>query len=394
MTWTPLFSFFILILIFAIGNEVSLATRSVFSLMLFSSIVHLIGYWTGLIPTDSVMNTYLPSMLTAYLLPIIVANLGTMMDINQLLGEWKTVVLCLLSLAALGIVSFTVGTFLFGEYAVIASVPISGGGVATILIGDACIENGRPDLAGFAALCNSMDLLIGLPMGAFMIRGQLVHMQKEGKLLSREALYAGEKQLPQINRLNWKRKPAWWTRPYPMLARVTLIALIAYIPAQYTSVPHPIWCLLFGIIASQCGFLELNSLQNAGYWNFLLIVQLCNQPRLLAGVTWDSFKSMILPAFGMLLLGAVTLMLSGLIIGKFLRMPARTSCAVALTAMIGYPNTMLISQDAVATLKDASEEEKAVALGYALPKMLVGGFTTVTFASVAYASIAAQIFFG
>ena len=84
MTWTPLIAFFVLIVIFAVGNEISLKTKSVISLMLVSCILHLIGYWTGLIPLDSVASTGLPLILSAFVLPVGVTNLGTMININQL----------------------------------------------------------------------------------------------------------------------------------------------------------------------------------------------------------------------------------------------------------------------------------------------------------------------
>lgn len=60
--------------------------------------------------------------------------------------------------------------------------------------------------------------------------------------------------------------------------------------------------------------------------------------------------------------------------------------AVSLCAMIGYPSTMLISEDAVSTM-NASENEKVNARGYVLPKMLVAGFTSVSTVSIIIAGI-------
>lgn len=393
MTWTPLVSFFVLIVIFAIGNEVSLKTKSVISLVLVSSVLHLIGYWTGIIPVDSVANTGLPVLIAAFVLPVGVTNLGTMMDINQLLGEWKTVIICLVGLVGLAIACFTIGCWVFGrEYALVAAGPIAGGGVATIIIGEACEAAGRGDLAGYAALINSLQILISMPIGGYLLKTQLAKMQLEGKFISEEALHAGEKSLPRINRKAWKHTPEWWMRPYPLLARVTLVAIAAYVVYVYTGIPQPILCLTFGVIACQFGFLEPNSLQLAGFWTFMMIIQLSNIPNMLKGVTWNGFKTMIVPVFGMLLLGATFLAIFGVAMGKFLRLPWRVSAAVSLCAMMGYPPTMLLSEDAVATM-DGTDTEQAVARGYILPKMLVGGFTTVSIASIAFASIIAPMIF-
>lgn len=393
MPYPPIVSFFILVLIFAIGGEISLKTKSVISLMLVSSILHLIGYWTGIIPTDSVASTGLPALLTAFALPIIITNLGTMIDLNQLLSEWKTVLICLFALVCMGFLCFTVGSLVFGrEYALVASVPISGGSIATIIIGDACEAAGRADLAGFAALINSLQLLIGLPIGAYLVKEQLKKMQKEGLFQSEEQLKRITHSHLSIKRKAWKHTPAWWNNPYPTLARVTLIAICAYYGNILTKIPFPILCLVFGVIATQTGFLETTSLQNAGYWPFFMIIQLCNMPRLLANVALESIKTMYIPVFGMLILGALSLTVGSLILGRLLRVPWRMSAACGLCAMIGYPNTMLISEDAVATM-DGNDQEKLVARGYVLPRMLVGGFTSVSLASVVFAGIVAPIVF-
>lgn len=42
---------------------------------------------------------------------------------------------------------------------------------------------------------------------------------------------------------------------------------------------------------------------------------------------------------------------------------------------------------------EGTEEEKAAALNFVLPKMIVGGFVTVTIASVAFAGVIAPIIF-
>lgn len=393
MTWTPLIAFFVLIVIYAIGNEISLKTKSVLSLVLVSCILHLIGYWTGIIPLDSVASTGLPLILSAFVLPVGVTNLGTMINVNQLLGEWKTVIVCLVGLVGLAIACFTVGCWLFGrEYALVAAGPIAGGGVATIIIGDACEAAGRGDLAGYAALINSTQILISTPIAGYLLKVQLSQMQREGKFLSEQALHAGEKHLPPIRRRSWQNAPAWWTRPYPLLARTALVAVIAYAVYVWTGIPQAICCLVFGVIACQFGFLEPDSMQKAGFWGFMMIVQLSNIPNMLKSVTWARFQTMILPVFGMLLLGAVSLALFGILTGKLLRLPWKVSVSIALCAMLGYPPTMLLSEDAVATM-DGTDEERSVARGYILPKMLVGGFTTVSMASVAFASIIAPMIF-
>lgn len=394
MTWTPLFSFFVLIVIFSIGNEISIKTRSVISLVLVSSIIHLLGYWSGIIPLDSVGNTGMPAMLSSFGLALMVTNLGTMMDLNQLLAEWKTVLICFAALAGLALVCFTIGSMIFGrEFAMVAAVPISGGNVATTIVAAACEDAGRSDLAGYAALVTTLQFLIGMPLAAYLMKTELADMQKKGRFLSEEKLHEGERNFPHIDRhILWKHASAWWTHPYPMLARLAFIAVISQFISGITPIPAAICWLVLGIIGCQIGFLEETTLQSGGFYGFLMIIQLSNIPRLLTGVTFENFKSMLFPVFGMLFLGACALAIFGMIAGKILRVSWRTAICVSLCAMFGYPMTMLIAEDAVGTM-EGNAEERRIAHGYALPKMLVGGFATVTIASVAFAGIISPMIF-
>ena len=209
MPLSPLVSFFLLIAIFALGNEIAIKTKSVISLMLVTVVLYLIGYWTGIIPLDSIQSTGLPAALTAFGLPIMVVNLGTMMDLNKFLGEWKTVLVCLIAMIGLAVACFTVGTWVFGrEYALVALAPIGGGSVATIIIGDACEAAGRSDLAGYAALIFALQILIGMPVSSYMLKNQLKRMRQAGRLQSKEMLYAEEAVL-HIQRKSWKNAPKW-----------------------------------------------------------------------------------------------------------------------------------------------------------------------------------------
>lgn len=394
MTWTPLISFFVFIVILAIGNEVSIKSKALLPLVLVSAVLHLLGYWTGIIPLDSVANTGLPAMLGAFGTAMMVTNLGTMMDLNQLLGEWKTVLISLVGILGVAVGTFTVSTWIFGrEYALAAAAPIAGGNVATLVISEACLAAGREDLGGFIALVTTLQFLVGVPLAAFLLKTQISSMQKKGLFLSEEKLHEGEKKLPHINRhVLWKKMPEWWIRPYPMLARLALVAVVSNLVSGPTGIPVTICYLVLGILACQFGFLELKTLQEGGYYPFFMILQLSNIPRLLAAVTLDSFLGTLVSVFGILFLGAGFLAVFGLLAGLVLKIPARMSMAISLCAMMGYPYTLLLTEEAVATM-DGSETEQEIAKGYALPKMLVGGFTSVTLASVAFAGIIAPILF-
>ena len=109
--WTPLFSMAVFLAVFAVGDVVSYKTKGLISGVIIAAIVYIGGYWTGIIPTDSIASTGLPTILTAIMIPLLLVNLGTAINISQLLSEWKTVVVALVSLVGLALISFTASTW-------------------------------------------------------------------------------------------------------------------------------------------------------------------------------------------------------------------------------------------------------------------------------------------
>ena len=70
------------------------------------------------------------------------------------------------------------------------------------------------------------------------------------------------------------------------------------------------------------------------------------------------------------------------------------SAAIGATCMLAYPATQIISIECVeSTMENATEEQRKNAMDYILPKMIIGGFVTVTIASVAFASLIGPMIF-
>lgn len=162
-------------------------------------------------------------------------------------------------------------------------------------------------------------------------------------------------------------------------------------PANYILNPN-IAYLLFGLIFTRIGFLEKQSLQKSHSYGLCMIGLMLMLPGSLANVTPMGLLEMILPLVGMLGISTVFICIIASIVGKLVGYSPWISCAIACTCMIGYPGTEILSNEAVAGM-EGTEEEKAAALNFVLPKMIVGGFVTVTIASVAFAGVIAPIIF-
>lgn len=100
----------------------------------------------------------------------------------------------------------------------------------------------------------------------------------------------------------------------------------------------------------------------------------------------------LLPMVGMLLLGGIGIAIVSIIAGRFLGYSAPMSIAIGCTALMGYPLTQILTEEALA-VANVDEETKQKLSDILLPKMLVGGFTTVTIASVIFAGIVIPMIF-
>lgn len=101
-------------------------------------------------------------------------------------------------------------------------------------------------------------------------------------------------------------------------------------------------------------------------------------------------RSLVYPlvvAFGVSLIGIV---ISTFIMSKILRCSWAIATAIAVTCLFGFPGTFIVT-DEVTTAIAKTPEEKEYAMSKLLPKMLVGGFTTVTIGSVILAGFLGQI---
>ena len=85
--WTPLFSFVVFVVVFALGDIVAEKTKGLISAIIVGCFVYLVGFWTGIIPATSVADSTLPGMMSAFGIAVLLVNLGTILDLESLLRE-------------------------------------------------------------------------------------------------------------------------------------------------------------------------------------------------------------------------------------------------------------------------------------------------------------------
>lgn len=398
--WNPLTCITGCLVVYSIGEFLSKKTKGAVSSLLFACILFIAGFWSGILPKDVTTQSGLVAVMSNFGAAFMITNIGTLINLEDMIREWKTVVIAIFSIVAIGLICFTVGSLLFGrEYALIAAPPIAGSTVAGIIVTGMAEAASRPELAAFAVLILSLQKFFGIPISTFCIRKDLKDKQNSG-YFKQETTNKKEFKLPSMR--IFKETPKNLRTNTIYICKVALVACLADFAGKATLIPgsqpanyilNPnIAYLLFGLIFARIGFLEkdiFGKSNSSGIITFGLLLML---PGSLASLTPSGLAKMIVPVFGILVLCSIGIIVVCGIVGKLLGYSPYASAAIGVTCMLAYPATQIITTEGVDSLEwEGDERQKA--MDYMLPKMIIGGFVTVTVVSVAFASVIGPMIF-
>lgn len=398
--WNALTCFAVVAAVYAVSEWLSVKSKGTISSLIIASVLFIIGFWSGLFPADITNQTGLLVVMSSFGVALLITNLGTLIDMEDLCREWRTVVIALGGILGIAVVCFTVGTWLFGrEYALTAAPPISGGTIAGIIVSEAAQQAGRPELGAFAILVLAFQKFFGMPIATLCLKHDLNRKLKAGDF-DRDVVHNDNLKIPNMRIFKEPKKET--NTPISNLTRLAIVAAIANFaglatlipgsdPANYWLNPN-IAYLLFGILFARLGFLQRANIDKAGAGGLLMFGLMVMLPGNFAQITPAELLGMVLPLVGLLALCSIGIVIVCVLLGKLLKYSPAMSASIGVTAMFGYPGTQILSLESTAAL-DCTEEQRQRALDYVMPKMIVGGFVTVTIASVAFAGIIAPIIF-
>ena len=135
------FYLFVCLLLFGIGDVLGVATKAKVSAVFVSLMLFLVGFMTGVLPPDIIKLAGLTDI-GKWSLIFVVFSMGTSLNIKQLIAEWRTVAVAVLSMIVL-IAGSIVLIPVIGYQETIVSIPIINGGiVATQIMTSAAMDKG------------------------------------------------------------------------------------------------------------------------------------------------------------------------------------------------------------------------------------------------------------
>ena len=385
---------FIILLIFGLGDMVATKTRAIVSMLFFSSVLFLAGFWTKVLPNTMFDDSTL-LLVSGVLVSMLLVHMGTTIKLRDFADQWKTVLIAGIACIAISLGIYFIGGLIVADknYVVVGAPILSGGVVATITMQTA-VEGHSVELGVFAALVMVVQGFVGYPVCSLCLKSEakrvrgLVESGQELKGVTAKIVTdaAPKKRLiPYI--------PDKYNGPNIMMAKVAFFAFLATITANAIngwiastfetdfSISALIFALIYGIIAKELGFIEENPMKRAGADGFMLVVVTLSIFTNLAQSTPDMVAGMLWPLLVVVVTGSVTFLIISTLVGKIFGVSWQMSCAIGSTCLFGFPGTYIVTNEVV-NATAANDEEKQLMLDHMMPKMLIAGMVSVSITSV------------
>ncbi|MCO6018175.1 hypothetical protein AB6887_08695 [Carnobacterium divergens] len=378
-------AFTIVMLIWTISDFVSKKTKSLLSSLLVASIIFLIGFKSNLLPKDILPNSSLLALGTT-VVGFIIVHIGTMISIEELKQQWKTVVVGVSAIIGIAVALLLVGPlFESRNYAIAAIGAVSGGTISIIIVQEAALALGLLSVAVLPVLISALQGLIGFPLTSIILRKEAKRLQGEYRAGTLKAVKVEAKETEQKSKL-----PEAFQTTAGTLFVVGVIVLISTLVNNLTGgfLNTFIVALLLGVTLRALGILKPNILTGIDAYGLMMLAILIIIFGPLATIEPQDLIDLIVPISLSFLVGVSGSILFAIVTGKLLGYSLLMSIAVGLTSLYGFPGTMILSQEAAKSIAETEEERLAIE-AQILPKMIIAGFSTVTITSVFITSILA-----
>lgn len=385
-----LIAFLVVMVFIFIGEWGSNFSKAYIPSVFITAALFTIGFWTFL-PKDIVNQASFGKEFVAIAVPLLLVHLGTMMDLKQLAAQWRAVVVALSGVVGTMILTLTIGTLLFDWHTVVAAVPpLTGGVVSVALMSDGLKTEGLTTLVAIPVAMYITHSIIGYPLTSVVLKreGKRLLEQYDNHKLNYQTVELSKEAEETLTKKPTFLKSEKFQTPAFLLAKVALVAVLALLLEKATNkaINGNVIALVLGVIFHQIGFLEKQILNKAKVFNWLMYGLLAFVFSQLSMTTPKVLSRIMVLILVLIALGISGMYLASSLLAKPLKMSKDMAFATALTALFGFPVDYILTNEVVNNL---TKDEKArnVLIDYMMPKMLVGGFATVSVASIIIASL-------
>lgn len=387
---TPLYAFAFIILVFFLGDMVAVKSKSAIPSLFAVSVFFLIAFWLGLPATIFEDSTLLT--LGSMAIPIILVNMGSQINFQQLIAQWKTVLIGLISMLGIIIIVVGLGQFIMGLPAAMVAAPsIAGGVVSALQMSAAATQIGMDELTILASLLVIVDSFVGLPIASWCLRKysvRIIAQHRAGTLKVDELIHAEEDAKKETAKKKRLSLPNKYISENFFLAQVAVVAAIAMFISKtvqawvgFNLLDANVLALILGVVFTGLGFLTKGSLEKSSSEGVLMAGLTVAIISSLSGASLDILISLLPSLLLTVVLTVLGIILFAFVAGKILKEDPYMAIAIGAAALFGFPGTYIVANE-VSRAVGENEEEVALLEKVLQPKMLVAGFTIVSIGSI------------
>ncbi|MGI2238525.1 hypothetical protein [Staphylococcus cohnii] len=377
----PIISATALFALIALGEVISTLTKVRVPMLLTAMVSFLLLKWAGIFPENILDLAILPSLGALAIAPAIM-HMGTMMPLSTLKTQWKAVIISLFGIIGSTTMILIIVSLVY-DFRIAASGvgPISGGIVALLITIDKLKELDLSYLIVLPALVQGLQGVIGLPLSSVIMKryGKHFLQQESNNLQTDTREEASTTRTSTTHTLHDK---------YPILQNNTLrlfimfvLASLAFLIGEVTPIHFTLISLFFGIVGLKLGLFEQAELEKNKSFTLILVIIMLIVIGSMGDITpqdlWHHLPAILL----ILLIGTIGILIGGAVAAKLIGWRYTKALPVALTALYGFPGDYMLCEEVSRSLTKNKKEHDAL-FKELLSPMLIGGFTSVTVASV------------
>lgn len=369
-------SFMIVLIVFALGDIVGKITKGKLSGMMVVMLLFLVGFLTKLIPADIIDQGGLTA-LSKLAIAMILFNMGTTLNVKQLIEEWRTVLMAALCMLASCLVMLLVSPIIGFDTVLVGMPVINGAAMATSLMASAAAEKGLATAAALCAVIYSVQKFVGAPIASAMgirygkkllkaYRENPTQFQKQetGKGASAKVFFAD--------------KHKEWYSANVMMALVAAGSWVAHILGDLTPINYSIWALLLGVVCVASGLVPTKPLQKSNSYGLMMIAVFGSIIPSLAKVSLSDLGTMAFQTIVLFAAALIGVALVGWVLPTWKLVGDKDlAVGIGVEQFLGFPSNVVICREVGDAVGETPEEKAFIEDTLNVP-YVVGGITVIT----------------
>lgn len=369
-------SFMIVLIVFALGDIVGKITKGKLSGMMVVMLLFLVGFLTKLIPADIIDQGGLTA-LSKLAIAMILFNMGTTLNVKQLIEEWRTVLMAALCMLSSCLVMLLVSPIIGFDTMLVGMPVINGAAMATSLMASAAAEKGLATAAALCAVIYSVQKFVGAPIASAMgIRygKKLLKAYRENPAQFKKQ----ETENGTSAKVSFADKHKEWYSANVMMALVAAGSWVAHILGDLTPINYSIWALLLGVVCAASGLVPTKPLQKSNSYGLMMVAVFGSIIPSLAKVSLSDLGTMAFQTIVLFAAALIGVALVGWVLPTWKLVGDKDlAVGIGVEQFLGFPSNVVICREVGDAVGDTPEEKAFIEDTLNVP-YVVGGITVIT----------------